>query len=452
MTKAVNPREVVLDILSEVLENNKYSHIVLKHTLDRYRELDKIDRSLITRMSEGTIENLIRLDYIINSFSKIEVKKMKPLIRNLLRISVYQLLYMDSIPDFAVCNEAVKIAERRGFVNLKGFVNGVLRAACAGRHKIHYPDVKENPVKSYSVQYSVPEWIVKMWLKDYGQEKLEKILRGLAPRKELWVRCNLHKASKEEIIQSLLGQGITVEAGSIEEALLISNFDSLDGIHAHQAGLIAVQDLSSMLVGRIASPEKNDVVIDVCAAPGGKSLHIAELLDGSGHVEARDLTDYKIHLLKENIDRMGLENIQAVIRDATAFDKASEETADILIADLPCSGLGVMNKKTDLKFKSSEESIKQLVLLQREILRTVQAYVKPGGILIYSTCTVNRKENWENAKWFADNYPFESENINSYIPKQFWSETSGRGMLELIPGEFNTDGFFIARFRRSQNG
>lgn len=453
MTKTADTREIILEILTQVLEKNRYSHIVLREVLGKYGDLEKTSRSFITKVSEGTIEDLIKLDYILELFSKVKVKKMKPLIRNLLRMSVYQLLYLDSVPESAVCNEAVKIAARHGFTNLKGFVNGVLRNIIRNQDTFVWPDQDKEPLKAYSVTYSMPEWIIKLWINDYGTEKTEKILKGLSDVRNVAVRCNFSKASKDEILSLLKEQGVkTEESPLLAEALFLSGYDKIETMKAHQKGFITVQDISSMLVSRIASPRNGDYVIDICGAPGGKSLHMADLLNGSGHIEVRDVSEYKIGLIQQNIDRCGFSNMEALVQDAAVLDENSVGKADILIADLPCSGLGVISKKTDLKYKLTKESIKSLVTLQRQILKASESYVKNGGVLIYSTCTVNRQENQENVEWFLEHFPYRLESIKEFLPKELWTEDTGKGYLQLYPGLNHTDGFFIAKFRRNLNG
>lgn len=205
-----------------------------------------------------------------------------------------------------------------------------------------------------------------------------------------------------------------------------------------------------MLAGEAAAPQKGNYVIDLCAAPGGKSLHIADKMQNYGHVEARDLTDYKVGLIQENIDRADFLNIEAVRKDATVFDTDSVERADLVIADLPCSGLGVMGKKTDIKYKATPARIEELVLLQRRILHHASSYVKPGGVLLYSTCTIGKEENIENVRWFTENYPFVLESIDPYLCEELHSETTAQGYLQLIPGVHQTDGFFMARLRKKE--
>ena len=427
MTTKVNERALVLEMLLTVNEEGQYSHLVLRDVLDKYQYLGKQERAFLTRLMEGTLERQLTLDYVIDQFSKTRVKKMKPLIRNLMRMSVYQIMYMDSVPDSAVCNEAVKLARKRGFSGLSGFVNGVLRSVARGWREVRFPNL--------SVTYSMPEWIVDIWTENYGEEKTRQILEGLTAENRLTIRTNLSAVTPEELVNKLKAEGVTVHAvPELPYAFEISGLDYLAGLKSFKEGLFYVQDVSSMLVAETAAPKKNDYVIDVCAAPGGKSTHMAELLQGSGMVEARDLTEMKVELIRENISRMGFENIRAVQQNATCFDADSEEKADVLIADLPCSGLGVLAKKTDLKYKMNPETETEVAALQREILDTVCRYVKPEGTLMYSTCTISRIENEENAGWFAEKHPeFDLE----------WEK-------QIFPSDI-TDGFYIAKFiRRSR--
>jgi len=449
VTKVVSLREIILGVLLEILEEEKYSHIVLRDVLEKYQYLEKRDRAFISRVTEGTLENLIQLDYIIERFSKVKIENMKPVIRTILRMSVFQLKYMDSVPDSAACNEGVKLAQRKGFYRLSGFINGVLRSVTRNLDKVEYPDVKQQPIPYLSITYSMPEWILKDWLELYGFETVELICQETHRKKMTPIRCNLNRASKQEIMDSLKEQGILVEPVSyLDYALEIGDYNYMKAINAFKKGWFQVQDISSMLVSEIASPKWGDYCIDVCAAPGGKSLHLADKLKGSGHVEARDVSDYKVRLMHENIERIGLINMTAVSADATVFYPASVEKADILIADVPCSGLGVIGKKQDIKYKMTPAKRTEIVKLQRKILDTVYSYVKKGGTLIYSTCTIGAEENQFNVKWFLENYPFRLESIDPYICEELQSKTTQAGYLQLIPGIHKTDGFFIARFKR----
>ncbi len=430
--KTVDVRELALAVFLEITEEGEYSHIALRRILEKYQYLEKRKRAFLTRAVEGTLERMITIDYILNQYSNVKVRKMKPVIRGILRIAVYQIYYMDSVPDSAACNESVKLAVKKGFQNLRGFVNGVLRAVVRGKETIKWPEESEE-LRWLSVHYSMPEWIVSQWLDEFGRENTERMLADSLAGHPTGIRCNLDRISAEELKDELEKDGIRAEINrELPCAMTISNYDHLADIAAFCEGKFHVQDVSSMYVAEWASPKEGDFVLDVCASPGGKALHAAEKLHGTGLVEARDISEYKVSLIEDNILRSGLTNIRAVCADAAVKDEALIEKADIVIADLPCSGLGVLGKKTDLKYRMSREQQEELVKLQRQILGTVWQYVKPGGKLIYSTCTVNRAENNENALWFEAQFPFQKLEERQYLP-----------------GIDGGDGFYIAEFRRN---
>lgn len=448
MTNGINPREMILEILLQI-EEGEHSHIAIRSALSKYQFLPRQERAFITRVCEGTLEYRIQIDYILDSFSKVTVDKMKPPIREILRSAVYQLRYMDSVPDSAVCNEAVKLTQRKGFYNLKPFVNGVLRTIAREMDQVRFPSREENLVRSLSVEYSMPEQLVERWLEAYGEETTEKILKDFLEEKPLTVRCRTYLNSQEAIVKSLTDQGVKVEpAPYLPYACHISGFDHILALDAFINGKILVQDVSSMLVAEAADPQKGDYVIDVCAAPGGKSLHVGDKMEGFGTVDARDVSQYKVNLIEENIRRTNSINVQAKVQDATIFDQESELLADIVLADVPCSGYGVIGKKPDIKYRVTPQKQEEIVILQRTILDRAANYVKPRGTLIFSTCTIAKEENEENMMWFLQNYPFKLESLDPCLPEELHSETTALGYLQLLPGVHKTDGFFIAKFRR----
>lgn len=449
MTNGTDVRAAALEILLEITQEKEYSHIAIRNALDKMQYLPKQERAFINRLVEGTLEYMIRIDYILDQYSSVKVKKMKPVIRNILRCSVYQLLFMDSVPDSAACNEAVKLAQKKGFYSLKGFVNGVLRTVSREKEHISYPSRDTRLSEYFSVYYSMPQWLVERWVGEYGPEVTEQMLQAFLNDKPTTIRCQLYRMDPELTVDSLRRQGAKVEpAPYLPYAWYLSNYSHLAGLKSFVMGRFVVQDVSSMLVTEAAAPKKGDYVIDLCAAPGGKSLHAADKMEGYGHVDARDLTDYKVELIRENIQRTGAINIEAEKKDATVRDKSSEGKADIVLADVPCSGLGVIGKKTDIKYRVDQDKIQELTVLQRQILHNAAAYVKPGGTLIYSTCTITREENTENVKWFLENYPYELESLDPYLCEELHSETTREGYLQLLPGVHKTDGFFLARFKR----
>ncbi len=433
----VNVRAIVLDILMETQKPDSMSHVVLGNALKKYQYLDKRERSFITKLSQGTIEKKIYLDYCIEQFSKTPIKKIKPLIKNLLEMSVYQLLYMDSVPISAVCNEAVKLAEKRGFKTLKGYVNGVLRNLARMIDTIQLPVKEENSIFYYSIKYSLPEWLVKMWITQYGEENFERIAKSLYEPRKTFIRCNTKKVTPNELKSHLEQEGVTVKSvEGLDYAFEIENYDYLSSLQAMCNGEFYIQDSSSMLAGEGNIIKRDSYIIDVCAAPGGKSMNAA-LKAINGYVEARDLNSYKVGLIQENIKHLGLNNITAKVWDATILDKDAIEKADVVIADLPCSGLGIIGRKPDIKDKMNPEKIDALVKLQRKILSTISSYVKPNGVLVYSTCTINKHENDDNVSWFMKNYSYQLiEPAIQLFPQQ---------SIDNIQGG---DGFYIARLQK----
>ena len=439
--RGMENRGIVLDILSEVLDKGSFVHLVLNQALQKYQYLDKSDRAFITRVTEGTLEYLLQIDHIINKYSKTKTDKMKPLIRNLLRMSVYQILYMDRVPDSAVCNEAVKLAVKRRITGLKGFVNGVLRTISREKASL----VFDSP----SLAYSIPQWMYDMWEKEYGSAKAEMIAASFLEDRPTWVRCNLSRALREAILNSLDSQGVMVkELDCLPSVLAISGYDYMEGLECFQNGWIQVQDATSAFVGELADPKEGDYIIDVCAAPGGKSLHLADKMKGTGMVEARDLSYHKTALIEENVARSGAANIKAVVWDALVPDEDAREKADIVIADLPCSGLGIIGKKPDIKYNMTMDKMRELSRLQRDILSVVWQYVKPGGTLVYSTCTIDPMENEGNAMWLSENFPLEPVDLSGRLGADFDEPSLKDGRIQFLPGIHPFDGFFISVFRR----
>lgn len=433
----INTREILLEMLLEILEKNQYSHLVMKQVLDKYEYLDKKDRAFIKRIGEGTIENKIRIDYVLNTFSKTRVEKMKPVIRTILRMSVYQILFMESVPDSAACNEGVKLAAKKGFSTLKGYVNGVLRNIARQKEQIPYPDRKDSLEEYLSVTYSMPLWIVTMWLSAYGEETTEQMLKGLLEERPITIRMreDICEDEKEEWLAKMKQTGILVSPDKrLAYAYYLDNINSVKEVPGFLEGKFAMQDIGSMLVVETAQIKKGDFVLDVCAAPGGKALHSASKLNGTGMVEARDISEYKTGLIMENVKRMEYENVSIKVWDATRLDESVLESADVVIADLPCSGLGVIGRKGDIKYRIQKEDIGEIAALQRRILKKAVSYVKKGGVLVYSTCTVTKEENQEN---------------RDFIIKELSLVLEEEKLL--LPGIEASDGFYMARFRREDN-
>ena len=452
MTDMVNTRELALNILLQIEKEKVPSHMAIRQMLEKYQFLPKQDRAFITRLCEGSVEYQIQNDYVINQYSKVKIHKCKPVIRTLLRMSVYQIRFMDSVPDSAVVNEAVKLAAKKGFFALKGFVNGVLRSIVREKEHLVFPDREEDLTEYLSVRYSMPEFLVEEFLEQYPENVAEKMLDAFLQEHPTTIRINRFRNTVEETLKSLEKQGVSVEkAPYVEEAWYIRGYDHLSMLAAFQQGRFQVQDVSSMLAACVADPHPGDTVLDLCAAPGGKSLHMADRMLGCGYVQAQDLTPYKVELIQENIERSGLNNVMAVQQDATVLDESWEEKADVVLADVPCSGYGVIGRKADIKYHASKAKENELIHLQRTILENAASYVKEGGTLVFSTCTVNKRENEENFRWFLEEFPFEPVRLNDCLPEELHSEETEQGYLQLIPGVHNCDGFFLSKFRKKED-
>ena len=446
-----NPREEVLLLLvdidrKKVMSSQGLSNLLLRHQFD-----SKQDRAFMTRLLEGTLEQQIYLDYVLNQFSSKKMNKQKPLIRCLLRMSLYQILFMEQVPESAACNEAVKLARKRGFRNLSGFVNGLLRNIVRKREEITLPDEKKTPYEYLSVRYSIPQWILEKWSESYDYDQVKEMAAGSIRNPETCVRVNLSKISTEEAVQALEKENVTVSQGAyLPYILKIKGYDSLGRLSLFREGALCVQDESSAMVGQIADPKKDDLVVDVCSAPGGKSLHIADLIEkqqGQGKVISRDVSQHKIDLIEENVERCGFTIIETEVFDGTEKDETLAEKANLVIADVPCSGLGILARKNDIKYNTSEERIQELVPLKRKIIENASSYVKPGGIFVFSTCTVTKEENDGNRRWILENLPFEAVDFSEQVPESL-KEEAKKGYLQLLPGVHETDGFYIAKFRR----
>lgn len=426
---AENTREIVLDALLEVERNHVFFNQLIKSVLDKYDYLDSQDKRFIKRLAEGCVERQIELDYYLNQYSTVPVHKMKPLIRCVLRMGVYQILYMDKIPDAAACNEAVKLAVKRKFVNLKGFVNGVLRKIARDKDKLFMP---KEELKYLSVKYSMPEWIVAMWLEENGKDDTKVILEALADIHPISIRfrTDMTQEQRKEYIEQWCKLGVI--ATQSEEIPYVYTLEAVDGVSSlagFEEGIFTVQDVSSVLCVEAAGLKSMDKCMDICAAPGGKTMLAAEM---AAEVLARDLSQQKIDLVIQNLERMRLsDKVMTEVWDATVDDESKHEQMDVVLMDVPCSGLGVMGKKRDIKYHVTPESLESLTELQKQIIDSSWQYVKEGGVLMYSTCTIHRKENQEMCRFICENYPFELEEER-----------------QILPGFTKADGFYYARLRR----
>lgn len=462
---AENSREIILDLLLTIERESVFSNQLIKATLDKYDYFDGRDKAFIKRVTEGTLERQIELDYYLDGISTVPVHKMKPLIRCLMRMSVYQLLYMDSVPDSAVCNEACKLAVKRKFAGLRGFMNGVLRNVARQKNSLTLPNPEENLPLYLSVKYSMPEWLVHFFLRTYEPCAVEKLLEGLLTIHPVSIRFDgtLSEETTEELKEEMKQAGATLRKSPyLPYAYLCQYPNNLTNLPGFSAGQWTVQDVSCALAVEAAGIVSGDFVVDACASPGGKALLAAERAD---RVLARDVSEEKLVRMLDNIERMGVKNVETEVWDATVTDQTLWGKADVLLLDVPCSGLGIIGKKRDIKYHVNEQGMAELNVLQREIVKNSVSYLKPGGTLLYSTCTINPAENEEMVAFLVRELGLEPVSLRDRLPEELLSlreavrqcersdkfaltEAEADACISLLPGFMESDGFFIACLKR----
>lgn len=406
----MDTREAALTVLLDIEVNQTFSNLALGNALRKNQFEEKTKRAFLTRLVEGVMEYRIRLDYVIDRFSKTKIKKCKPVIACLLRMGCYQILFMDSVPDAAACNESVKLAKKHGFSGLSGFVNGVLRTIAREKETIQYPEYEADFLNACSVRTSTPKWLVEKLLADFGKEKTQKLLQASFTDRKTCIRLNraclqMDKVDEKQYIEALKQAQIKVDPGVYgTDAYLISGYDFIHRIPGYKKGYFTVQDESSQCAVLAACIKPSDIVLDLCAAPGGKTTYAAQIAR-EGHVFSYDISEEKLERIEENVERERLENVEVSCHDATVYMEEQQGKADVVIADLPCSGLGIMGRKNDIKYRVTENQIAELAALQHTILQNACRYVKKGGTLLYSTCTITPEENKNQTTRFLEEHP-----------------------------------------------
>lgn len=447
-------REVALEVLIKVDKEKSYSNLQLNKTLES-NQLSRADINFATEVIYGTIQHLNTIDWIMEQFVK-KNSKLESWVRNLLRLSVYQIWYLDRVPSHAVVNESVNIAKARGHKGISGMVNGVLRNVIRSKDKITIPD--NLPIEEkIALEFSHPEWLVKRFIRDYGVDEATEICRvnNLPPFHS--IRVNPLKITRDKMI-SVLKEELDDEAEIMasplsEQGIRIKGAGNLALTNWYKEGYISVQDESSMLVAKVLDPKPDMVVLDGMAAPGGKTTHIAELMEDKGKIIASDIHSHKIKLIAEQQKRLGFKIIETIQEDARKIHNHYDQIFDRILLDVPCSGLGVIRRKPDLKWAKTEKDIINLTTVQLEILEAVSPLLKPGGVLVYSTCTMAKEENEELIMEFVNNHPefYLDEKMQDYLPRVVNDKIdTSSGMLQILPQHFHTDGFFISRILRKE--
>lgn len=436
MTIDTNVRLLAFETIQDIINDKAYSNIIINEVLSN-NELNRADKSLFTELVYGTLKRKYTLDYLLKPFVQ---TKLKGWVRQLLWMSIYQYAYLDKIPEHAIIHEAVEIAKYKGGPHNGNVVNGILR----NMMRSELPDFTEitDDKKRIAIEYSLPKWLVDHWVTHLGLEKTEEIAQSFLDKVSTTVRVNLTRITVDEAIRRLTDDDYIVELDKeIDTCLHISGKPIIES-RLFKDGLVSIQDKSSMFVGEIMSLTEGDKVLDACSAPGGKACHIAEILNDTGHVDATDIHEHKIDLIDFNIKKLRLSNISAFEHDATEkYDKVYDK----ILVDAPCSGLGVLRHKPEIKYEQSQHSIQSLVEIQLEILNNVKDSVKPGGTIIYSTCTIEQMEN-ENViyTFLKANKDFEFDAFEHPITGEKVKT------MQVLPQDFNSDGFFITRIKRKE--
>lgn len=447
----ITAREVALRVLYEVDVKGAYANIALDRALERYK-LGKLDRSFVTELVYGVLRRQNTLDWYLNHFTRHPVDSQDPWLKNILRLGAYQILYMKRVPEAAACHQAVELAKKYGRPGSAGFINGVLRNLIRKAGRVLLPSLEEDLVAHISLSYSHPEWLVRRWLKTYGLEETIALCEANNRPAPHTVRTNTLKIDRTSLMERLCREGLVVEPTSLapEGIVVVANAPSLKDFPPFEEGLFLVQDEGSILVGHALSPRPGARVLDAAAAPGGKTTHLAQLMGDEGEIIALDIHPHKLRLIEENCRRLGISSVRTVLGDARLISQQGVNWADYVLLDAPCSGLGVLRRRPDARWRKKEEHIYEMAALQREMLDGVAPCIRPGGVLVYSTCTIAEEENLAQVKSFLSRNPdFFLEDLTPYLPEGLRKEKSlSCGYLQLLPHKHGTDGFFLARLRK----
>lgn len=439
-----------MDVLTQVEQEGAYSNLLLNSALQK-ASLAKSDAGLATELIYGTISRLNTLDYFLDKFVNKGVQKLQPWVRALLRISLYQVIYLDRIPDHAVVSEAVNLAKRRGHQGISGMVNGVLRNILRQKESLAIPE-NLPPAQRISLQHSHSLWLVERWISQYGIETAEAICAANNEPPAVSVRVNTTMISRDDMLELMSSQGFEAAPSPLSPyGIVVRGAGNMAMTDWYRDGMISIQDESSMLVAEAVKPEPGMRVLDCCAAPGGKSAHMGELMKDEGSIVANDIHAHKGKLISDQADRLGLDSISIVTGDALDLvDRYEPASFDRILLDAPCSGLGVIRRKPDLKWGKSQEDIHEIAALQLRLLESVSTLLRPGGLLVYSTCTIEPLENEGVVSAFLDSHSgfgIAEDGLGDLSRLEGKSLQRGGG-IQILPQHYHSDGFYIARLGR----
>ena len=442
-----NPRSVALTILLKIEEDKAYSNLALANAI-RENRLSGVDSAFVSALVYGVLERQLTLDYIIKQYSKIPLRKIETKTKLILRMGVFQLLFMDKVPESAAVNESVNLAKKHRLQKSAGFINGILRSITRAEVRYRLPDESDKEYY-YSIRYSAPRGLVRLWTDAYGEENAERLLESLSGRPPICARVNTLKTDTDSLIRRLAEDGVKAEKiPFLPDALTLSGTGAVERLGAYRDGLFHVQDASSQFCVAMLDPKPRDILLDVCAAPGGKSFTAAERMENRGKVFACDLYDHKLKLMKDGAKRLGILILAVSKRDAAMG--ALLPTADRILCDVPCSGLGILSRKPEIRYKEGLTET-DLPELQYKILCRSARSLAAGGRLVYSTCTLNPKENNEVTARFLREHP-QFEGIPLRLPDEITRAVDEEPYeITLMPHTAHTDGFYCAVFGRRQS-
>lgn len=438
-------RETALKALHEVNEKGAYANVALARSL-RVAKLSEVDRRFATELVYGAAKAGGTLDWILRRYLNRPLSKIPPMVRDILRLGIYQLFFLARVPASAACNTAVEMTKRCSHAGTVKFVNAVLRTAAREPEKAAFPTGKAHEAENLALSLQHPEWLVRRWIRQFGYEEARALCEFDNAQATLSLRTNTLKITRDKLLERLSKEGVEAEPSAwTPEGILCLRHGSLDALESLQKGLFQVQDESSMLVAHVLAPKPGEFVLDVCSAPGGKTTHIAAAMGDCGRIVALDVHEHKMRRIAENCERLGIKSVEPLLLDAREAGRRFPRQADRVLVDAPCSGLGVLRRKPDARWRKSPDDLAALARLQREILSSAAEAVKSGGVLVYSTCTIEREENEAVVEDFlARHEEFSLENAGELLPLKKRPER----MLQLYPQRDGTDGFFIARMRR----
>ncbi|MBO8167839.1 MAG: 16S rRNA (cytosine(967)-C(5))-methyltransferase RsmB [Thermoanaerobacteraceae bacterium] len=451
MVEHKSARQVAFEILERIEYHGAYANIAVNQALRG--AVTKQDRAFITELVYGTVRMRLALKWVLEKFLVKPWHKLDPEIRLILMLGAYQLLYMDKVPARAAVNEMVNLAKKVSNRGAAGFVNGVLRNVIRNLDQISWPCKERDPVAYLSVVYSHPRWLVERWLERFGFEETEALCRYNNSPAPTTARVNTLKTTGAALIQQLAEEDVETSPGKLmPEAVVIKSEKPLAELAAYKQGMFTLQDESSMLPARVLAARPGSLVVDGCAAPGGKATHIAQLMNNEGRIIACDVHEHKISLIKQNKERLGCSIIQERMLDARELGRVYRQQVDYLLLDVPCTGLGVLSRRADARWRKNREDIKEMTRLQWEILTKAVPCLKPNGVLVYSTCTLTQEENEDMISAFLKQFPeFVMDDLTPYIPFKLLDKditTARNGYLQLLPQHYGVDGFFVARIKR----